>query len=116
MCAVRPEQDATERSAEREEPVPHPPADRTGRPPDEIGTHDPHLLGGERWADELVALQAALRGGPSEESAPAATMRLAAILISRSIGGAEKVASNLRVLRIRKRLGVRPDSAAGRSS
>ncbi len=67
MCAVRPEQDTAERSAERKEPVPHPSADRTGRPSDEIGDDDPHLLGEERRADELVGLEVALQGGLSEE-------------------------------------------------
>src|ERR1700722_4971505 len=68
MCSVRPEQDSAKRSAEGKEPVRHPPADRTGRPPDEIGNDDPHLLGKERGADELVALQVGLQGGLSEES------------------------------------------------
>src|ERR1700722_4431718 len=67
MCTVRSEQDTTERSAERQEPVPHPSAGRPGRASDEVGDDDPHLLEEENRTDEAMGLEVALQGGISEE-------------------------------------------------
>ena len=53
----RPEQDATERATEGQEPVVQPPAHPTSRMSEEVGDHDPHLLGEERHPDQAMRLQ-----------------------------------------------------------
>jgi hypothetical protein len=57
----------TGRAAESEDPVAQSTAYGAGRPPDEVGDDNPHLLQEERAADESVGQEVALQGGLREE-------------------------------------------------